>query len=163
MTHVVNTSQLSEALQLSQNARRAGQTVVLVTGVFDVLHEEHKNFLLAAKKEGDVLLVGLESDVRVKEMKGPDRPVNSQQVRHHNVRAWGIAQSVFILPEVFGVPERRALIEFLRPHILAVSSHTNHLEKKAAIMEEFGGTLKIVYEHQPEVSSTDLIEKSKQR
>lgn len=159
----MNSPSVSTAADLAKHARQAGQTVVLVTGVFDVLHDEHKNFLLAAKKEGDALLVGLESDVRVREMKGPGRPVNSQQVRKQNLDAWQIADMVFLLPEVFGVPERRALIEELRPHVLAVSSHTAHLEKKAAIMEEFGGTLKIVYKHRPEASSTRLIEKSKEQ
>jgi glycerol-3-phosphate cytidylyltransferase len=159
----MNSPSHTAAIALAQKARQAGKTVVLVTGVFDVLHDQHKNFLLAAKKEGDVLLIGLESDVRVREMKGADRPVNPQQVRQQNVDAWHIADAVFILPEVFELEQRKALIEELRPHVLAVSSHTAHLEKKAAIMEEFGGTLKVVYEHRPETSSTHLIEKSKKQ
>ena len=57
------------------------QTTVLATGVFDVLHIEHIRFLAAAKQQGDRLIVGVESDVRVRAMKGPGRPLHDEQVR----------------------------------------------------------------------------------
>jgi len=66
-------------------ARSEKQTVVLVTGVFDIFHSEHKVFLQKAKQAGDILLVGIESDVRVTQIKGPGRPINSQQKRQQRV------------------------------------------------------------------------------
>lgn len=139
-----------------------GKTVVLVTGVFDVLHQEHYRFLRAAKKAGNWLAVGLESDARVKAMKGDDRPINSQTDRVANLKQWQIADEVFILPENFDQREiREKLIERLRPQILAVSSHTPHLESKRKVMKKYGGKVKVVYRFRPGVSSTKLIKQGK--
>lgn len=134
---------------------------VLVTGVFDVLHQEHFNFLLAAKKYGTELIVGLESDSRVRQLKGDNRPIFSQQQRKKNLEKLAIADKVFILPEKFNSKaDHLQLINKLKPDILAVSSHTAHLKEKQAIMKEVGGELKIVYQHNPAISSSKLINKS---
>lgn len=130
---------------------------VLVTGVFDVLHTEHKTFLQKAKQLG-YLLVGVESDVRVADMKGPGRPIHSQNERVKNLQALGIADEVFVLPEDFSLPEHhRNLIQSIQPDYLAVSSHTKHIDKKQKIMNEFGGSVVVVHEHNPEVSTTLLL------
>lgn len=131
---------------------------VLVTGVFDVLHTEHKTFLEKAKELG-YLIVGVESDVRVTAMKGQGRPIHSQQERVKNLEALGVADEVFILPEEFFLPEHhRSLIQSIEPDYLAVSSHTKHIDKKQKIMSECGGSVVIVHEHNPEVSTTLLLE-----
>jgi cytidyltransferase-like protein len=138
--------------------RAIGQRLVLATGVFDVLHREHRNFLKAAKRVGDWLTVGLESDKRVKELKGTDRPINDQNTRLKNLRQWQIADDVFILPENFDQSAaREKLISQLRPQILAVSSSTPFLAKKRQVMTKFGGIVKVVYGHKKGVSSTILI------
>ncbi len=135
---------------------------VLVTGVFDVLHEEHIAFLQQAKALGGRLLVGLESDVRVKKIKGPNRPINNQDLRQQRIVELGLADEVFILPEQFDSPDdHRALLQKLKPDILAVSSHTAHIDKKSRLMQEIGGKLEIVHRHNPAVSSTNLISKGK--
>lgn len=149
----------NELLQLLKKARKERQTVVLATGVFDILHQEHINFLTKAKKEGDVLIVGLESDSRVKKIKGEGRPINQQNDRLKNLTSLNIADYVFILPEKFDSPtDHIALITQIKPDVLAVSSHTSHLEEKAKIVEKLGGRLKIVHQHNPGVSSTMLID-----
>ncbi|MFZ5438330.1 MAG: adenylyltransferase/cytidyltransferase family protein [Patescibacteria group bacterium] len=134
---------------------------VLVTGVFDVLHQEHINFLLAAKKYGTKLVIGLESDHRVRQLKGKNRPIFNQQQRKKNLEKLAIADKVFILPEKFNTKaDHLRLIKKLKPAVLAVSSHTAHLKEKQAIMKEVGGELKIVYQHNPAVSSSKLINNS---
>ncbi|GIK84506.1 MAG: hypothetical protein BroJett025_11280 [Patescibacteria group bacterium] len=133
---------------------------VLVTGVFDVLHEEHRNFLKKAKSLGEYLVVGIESDVRVRQIKGEGRPVNTEQLRKKNVEALAIADEVFILPEQFSKPEDHStLIQKIRPDYLAVSSHTKHLDKKQAILEQFGGEVVVVHEYNPKISTTKLLQK----
>src|SRR5688572_18097608 len=108
--------------ELLEQARKQKKKIVLVTGVFDVLHEEHKRFLEAARKEGDFLLIGIESDVRVRTMKGENRPYFSEEKRKDHLEAWNIANSVFILPEQFSRPaDHDALIAQIRPDVLAVS------------------------------------------
>lgn len=133
---------------------------VLVTGVFDVLHQEHSTFLKKAKELGDYLIVGIESDVRVRQMKGAERPVFTQDVRKKSLEALKIADEVFILPEKFSNSEDHlALIKKIKPDYLAVSSHTKHLDKKRAILEQCGGKVVVVHKHNPNISTTQLLQK----
>lgn len=146
------------------NWHERGQAVVLVTGVFDILHREHEIFLKKAKAAGDVLLIGLESDLRVRAIKGEGRPVNSEIVRATNLEKLPPADAVFVLPDDFSKPEHhRHLISFIKPSILAVSSHTKHLDKKRAIMEEFSGRVEIVHQHNPAISTSKIIERKQRK
>ncbi|MGL6073819.1 MAG: adenylyltransferase/cytidyltransferase family protein [Fimbriiglobus sp.] len=70
-----------ELLQIRQAAREAGQTVVWSNGTFDLLHPGHLSSLLTARKLGDILVVGLNSDASVRGYKGPNRPICSQDER----------------------------------------------------------------------------------
>ena len=56
-------------------------TKVLVNGAFDILHSGHINLLKYAKYVGDYLIVALDTDKRIKEAKGSDRPINNQRIR----------------------------------------------------------------------------------
>ena len=135
-----------------------GKKIVLATGVFDVLHEEHVNFLKKAKAAGDVLAVGIESDVRVRQIKGEARPVNSQAQRSSNLRDLNLIDLVFILPEQFSKPaDHKNLIEVIKPSVLAVSSHTKHLREKEIILKQNGGRVKIVHQHNPDISTSKLV------
>ncbi len=136
------------------------KTLTLVTGVFDLLHEEHFIFLKKAKKLGDFLLVGLESDVRVRQMKGEGRPINKQEVRLENLQKAGIADFIFILPEKFSKPDdHRQLINKIRPNFMAVSSNTLFQAEKAKILAEFSAKLVVVHDFNPEFSSSKIIKK----
>lgn len=136
--------------------------IVLVTGVFDLLHDEHLNFLKKAKELGDKLVVGVESDKRVKEIKGITRPVLSEEIRKKNLEKLSLADEVFILPEQFNKPKDHLnLVKKVGAKILAVSSHTAHLDKKQQIMEKVGGRVIVVHEHNPEISTTILLEKDR--
>ena len=132
--------------------------LTLVTGVFDVLHQEHQGFLKAAEQLADYLVVGIESDLRVKALKGEGRPINSQEVRKKNLEDLGIADLVFILPEQFSERENhQALIDEIKPDFLAVSEHSPFLDVKREIIESVGGKLVVVRQHNPEISSTKII------
>jgi len=136
------------------------KTTVLVTGVFDILHQEHKNFLNQAKKQGDILLVGLESDKRVSQLKGKDRPINNLQIRFKNLAKWGIADYLFPLPKKFNTTkDHQKLLSQLRPNILAVSANTPNLSAKRQLIEKYGGKIKTVLKHNPNISTTKLIRK----
>lgn len=145
------------ALKVSR-CHQLGQVVVLVTGVFDLLHQEHRTFLEKAKQAGDFLLVGVESDVRVRQIKGPDRPIQTQSLRLDAIQQLSCVDAAFVLPEEFNRPEHyRQLIDEVRPEILAVSSHSPHLDKKRAVLAEFGGKVEVVHQHNPAVSTTQLL------
>lgn len=138
--------------------------VVLVTGVFDILHQEHEIFLQKAREQGERLIIGVESDVRVKKMKGVGRPINPQKKRVENLIKLQITNDVFILPEQFDKPQdHEALISKIKPDILAVSSHTMHLDKKTKIVEKYGGKVVVVHQQNPLYSSTKSILKEGQK
>ena len=61
--------------------RAKGRKLVVTNGCFDLLHLGHITYLESARQEGDALLVGINSDSSVRELKGPDRPVNSESDR----------------------------------------------------------------------------------
>lgn len=93
--------EISAWLQVTKRVQQAKdelRIVVLVTGVFDLLHEEHINFLRKARNAGNYLLVGVESDFRVRAMKGPERPIYAQDRRVQDIIATGIVDDVEILP-----------------------------------------------------------------
>jgi len=134
------------------------KTTVLVTGVFDLLHQEHKNFLNQAKKQGDILIIGIESDKRVSKLKGKNRPINNLQTRIKNLAQWGIVDKIFPLPEKFNTTkDHEKLISQLRPNILAVSSNTPNLSAKRRLIEKYNGQLKIVLPYNPKFSTTKMI------
>lgn len=152
----------ADILAKIKKARFANQKIVLVTGVFDLFHQEHLEFLKRAKKAGDFLLVGIESDKRVKEMKGEDRPIVSQEKRLEQISKLNFVDCAFVLPDNFGGREKpRELIDLTRPDILAVSSHSPHLQRKRAILKEFGGRVEVVHQHNPKVSTSKIIEERK--
>jgi len=128
-----------------------------VTGVFDIFHQEHLHFLQNAKDLGDVLVVGVESDARVRQMKGKGRPIQDQQWRLRTIQELVFVDTVFILPETFSKPEDHdLLIKDIRPTFLAVSSHTAHQEEKQRILRKYGGEVRVVLEQNPVVSTTLL-------
>jgi len=133
------------------------QPTVLVTGVFDILHQEHLEFLRKAARLGQ-LVVGVESDKRVRQIKGEGRPINTQADRVRHLKETGLVNQVFVLPETFSSPDdHRRLLRELAPDVLAVSSHTAHLEAKTQLMKEIGGRVEVVHQHNPSVSTTQLL------
>ena len=66
---------LEEAKAIRKDAKASGRVVVFTNGCFDLLHAGHVDYLEAAKKEGDLLIVGLNSDDSVRRIKGANRPL----------------------------------------------------------------------------------------
>jgi len=136
------------------------ETKVLVTGVFDVLHVEHLRFLTEAKNQGDWLMVGVETNLRVKQIKGPNRPINSQDIRQEQLRTIKGVDEVFLLPEKFDCYQDwfEMMLE-RKPDIYAVSAHTNHMETKRRICAELGIKLVVVRKYNPAYSTSKILDK----
>jgi len=82
-----------------QEIREAGQRLVVTNGCFDLLHAGHVTYLESARNQGDALLVGVNSDATVRELKGPARPVNSESDRALIIAALQSVDGVFIFNE----------------------------------------------------------------
>jgi D-beta-D-heptose 7-phosphate kinase/D-beta-D-heptose 1-phosphate adenosyltransferase len=155
---LLSTPDYIDTLHRADRARAAGHVMVLATGVFDLLHAEHKNYLEKAKAVGDFLVVAIESDARAKALKGEGRPIQTQEQRRKNISALPCVDVAFILPENFSSQEKyEQLIAELRPNIYAVSSHSQYLENKRMLVEKYGGKLEIVLEYNPEISTTKIV------
>jgi D-glycero-beta-D-manno-heptose 1-phosphate adenylyltransferase len=140
------------------NNKQTVKSKILVTGVFDLLHYEHINFLQKAKALGDYLIVGIESDVRVRQLKGENRPINNQESRIQNLELLSIADEVFVLPANMGEKQiQQNLIKKIKPQFLAVSSHTPFIAEKRKIIEKYGGKLVVVHQQNPKISTSKLL------
>jgi rfaE bifunctional protein nucleotidyltransferase chain/domain len=106
---------LSEAVALVEHLRHDGRTVVFTNGVFDLLHPGHIRYLQDARREGDALIVGLNSDQSVRAIKGPTRPINPENERAEVLAALNSVDAVVVFDE--DNPQR--IIDRLRPDILA--------------------------------------------
>jgi rfaE bifunctional protein nucleotidyltransferase chain/domain len=91
----------------------AGRHLVFTNGCFDLLHVGHVRYLAAARELGDALVVGLNGDRSVRELKGPDRPINQQNDRAEMLAALASVDHVVIFEE----PRATALIRELRPDV----------------------------------------------
>ena len=89
----------AEAADLADRERRAGRRVVFTNGVFDLLHPGHIRYLRAARGEGDLLIVGVNSDRSVRAIKGPSRPITSEAERAEILAALTSVDAVTIFDE----------------------------------------------------------------
>lgn len=104
--------------------------IVLVGGCFDILHLGHIRFLKQAKKLGDTLIVLLESDEKIKKIKGEGRPVNSQIIRAEILEALHDVDFVIKLPEIMEDADYDDLVKKIKPDYIAVTKGDSGLENK---------------------------------
>lgn len=95
--------------------RRRGESIVLANGCFDILHAGHVRYLAGARAEGDLLVVGVNADSSVRPLKGPGRPVLSEEARALLVASLRVVDYVVIFSE----PNVETLLTALRPQVHA--------------------------------------------
>lgn len=99
--------------QIGQHRRQAHQ-IVFTNGCFDLLHVGHVRYLKTARSYGDILVVGLNSDKSVKQIKGPKRPINSQNHRAEVLASLDCIDYITIFKE----PDPLMVIKQIQPDIL---------------------------------------------
>jgi rfaE bifunctional protein nucleotidyltransferase chain/domain len=109
---IVSREQLHSLLAERQ---RTGAKVVFANGCFDTLHVGHVRYLEGARQEGDILIVAVNSDSSVCELKGPGRPILPESARADLVAALRVVDYVVLFSE----PNVESLLEFLRPDVHA--------------------------------------------
>jgi rfaE bifunctional protein nucleotidyltransferase chain/domain len=127
--------------QQVQQWRAAGEQIVLTNGCFDLLHVGHIRYLRGAKALGGKLIVALNSDASVRQIKGAGRPVMPQDERVEIMAALADVDAVVIFDE----PDVRALIRELRPDIQAKG--TDYTRESVPERDEvlaYGGRVEIV-------------------
>ena len=105
---------LEQAILRFARGKHNGKHIVFTNGCFDLLHPGHIRTLEAARKLGDALIVGLNSDAGVRQLKGPGRPVLPEQERAEILAALECVDAVVI----FNEPTPREIIAALLPDVL---------------------------------------------
>ena len=103
-----------QLIEERERLRAAGKRVVFTNGCFDLLHPGHVRYLAAARALGDALIVALNSDRSVRELKGPTRPILTEAERTEVISALASVDYVTIFDE----PTPRSLIAALLPDLL---------------------------------------------
>ncbi|MEN9282472.1 MAG: D-glycero-D-mannoheptose-7-phosphate kinase and D-glycero-D-mannoheptose-phosphate [Bacteroidota bacterium] len=122
--------------ELIQQVRRDARVIVFTNGVFDILHAGHTTYLEAARRLGDILIVGLNSDASVRRLKGPERPINSEGDRAIVLSALRAVDHVVLFTE--DTPLR--LIEAILPNVLVKGGdYQREAIVGADVVEQCGG------------------------
>jgi D-glycero-beta-D-manno-heptose 1-phosphate adenylyltransferase len=115
--------------------KRARKKIVFTNGTFDILHAGHVSYLEFARNQGDVLVVGLNSDASVRRYKGDSRPVNPQSDRARVLA--GLESVNYVV--IFGEDEPAALISEILPDVLVKGAEWAHYISGRDIVERRGG------------------------
>ncbi len=136
--------------------KRAGKTIVTCNGSFDIFHTGHLKFLQEAKAQGDVLIIGLNSDTSIKRYKSKDRPIINQAGRAEMMAGFECVDYVTVFDET----DPRELLKIIGPHV-----HVNGAEYgrdciEAPLLREIGARLHLIKSYGG-LSTSQIIEKIK--
>src|SRR5215212_1388699 len=121
--------------------RRSGGKVVFTNGCFDLLHRGHLSLLREARKLGDVLVVGVNSDASARRVKGPGRPVTSEEDRVELLGALPCVDHVV----VFDGDTPEALIRHVKPDLhVKGGDHAGNRLIEESVVKEFGGEVLVL-------------------
>ena len=143
-----------QAAQLSQELRAQGKTVGFTNGCFDILHPGHIQSFEKAKKECDILFVGLNSDASVKRLKGSTRPVNNESIR--TAMLLGLKAVDYVV--VFDDDTALSLVQSIHPDVIAKEGYPLDKWPEGQYVVSYGGRA-IELPRIDGFSSTEIIHK----
>ncbi len=144
--------ELKENLDL---LRKAGRRIVFTNGCFDILHAGHVRYLTAARQQGDLLVVGVNSDRSVRRIKGPERPLVSQEQRTEVLA--GLWCVDFVV--VFNESDPLLVIQALRPDVLVKGDDWPDNQIIGADVVTSGGGRVVRVPVVPDISTSRIIER----
>jgi len=139
--------------------KKRGKKIVFTNGCFDILHAGHVRYLAAAEAEGDVLVVGLNSDKSVKSIKGSKRPIIKQEQRAEVLAALKSIDYVII----FNEPDPFKLICQIKPDVLVKGADWEEKDIIGAdIVKKNGGRI-VRVDIVQDISTSDIIQRIKEQ
>lgn len=130
-----------EVSALGNRLRREGRRIAFANGCFDLLHVGHVRYLRAAREQGDVLVVGVNSDRTVEALKGPGRPLLPAAARAELVAALEMVDYVVIFDDLTA----EGLLRDLRPDVQCKGTdYSVETVPERPLVENLGGTVHIV-------------------
>jgi D-beta-D-heptose 7-phosphate kinase/D-beta-D-heptose 1-phosphate adenosyltransferase len=151
------TYSIDQAAELAERVQRRGATVVFTNGVFDLLHPGHVRYLRDARRLGDALIVGVNSDRSVRAIKGPERPITPAGERAEVLLALECVDAVAIFDEQ--TPD--AIIRRVQPDVLVKGADWGPDNIVGRDTVEARGGRVVRMDLAPGYSTTDLIRKVK--
>jgi D-glycero-beta-D-manno-heptose 1-phosphate adenylyltransferase len=131
----------SKVRALGEELRREGRRIAFANGCFDLLHVGHVRYLQAAREQGDVLVVGVNSDRAVTQLKGPGRPLLPAEARIELVAALESVDFAVIFEDLTA----ENLLRDLRPHVHCKGTdYSLETVPERAVVESLGGEVRIV-------------------
>lgn len=132
--------------------------IVLVGGCFDLFHFGHLEFLKAAKKQGNYLVVAIDPDDFIRDKKGRE-PVHSQQQRAAILKSLKFVNKVICLPYLKTYEDYLALVKKIKPAVIAVTKNDPQLKNKQKQAATIGAKVKIVTPLLVGFSSSQILKK----
>lgn len=132
----------------------SGQKVAATNGVFDCLHFGHVKFLKTARKYSDYLIVGMNSDASVRELKGPDRPIIPELQRAEMLAALGCVDLVCIFHEKTAVN----FLKLTRPNVYFKTAGNDLDAGEVAVLRDMGSDI-LLAPMVEGISTTNIIKK----
>jgi rfaE bifunctional protein nucleotidyltransferase chain/domain len=142
-------------VSISEQLKSRGRTLVFTNGCFDILHAGHVSYLEAAAREGDLLVVGLNSDLSVRAIKGPLRPVVAQEHRARVLAGLACVGHVVFFDE----PDPGTLIRALRPDVLVKGADWDEAAIIGADFVKASGGRVVRISMEPGISTTLIIQR----
>lgn len=123
-------------LGLCEKLRASGKKIVTTNGCFDLIHLGHISYLIEARNLGDILIVGLNSDSSVKQLKGPSRPIQSELIRAKQLAGLESVDFVTVFSDITPIP----LLKVIKPsiHVKGGDYSPEQLPEKSTV-EALGG------------------------
>ncbi len=130
-----------ELLSIREQKKSEGQKVGYTSGVFDILHAGHVEYLERARESVDYLIVGLNSDDSVRKYKGPERPINPEQDRATVLAGLSAVDGIFVFSET----NNNENIRLLKPDVdIKAGDYDKSTLSSAPIVESYGGEILII-------------------
>jgi rfaE bifunctional protein nucleotidyltransferase chain/domain len=126
--------------ELSENLKKENKKIVTLNGAFDILHKGHEKILKEAKAQGDVLIVGVNSDKSVKGNKGPGRPLNNEFSRAKMLANFEYVDYVTIFDEKTPIE----MLEIIKPNVHVNGSEYGKDCIERETVKRYGGRIHIV-------------------
>lgn len=146
---------LKDLVQKISTLRESGRTIVFTNGCFDILHVGHVRYLAAARFEGDVLVVGLNSDESTRSIKQENRPIVSQDQRAEVLAGLECVDYI----TVFNEPDPLKLIQALKPDVLVKGSDWKEEDIIGADVVKEGGGKVVRVDVVPDISTSRIIQR----
>jgi rfaE bifunctional protein nucleotidyltransferase chain/domain len=150
---------ITQARDIRRSLHKQGKAVVFTNGVFDLLHVGHVRYLQAARELGQVLFVGLNSDLSAQKLKGPGRPLVPQAERAEILCALACVDYVLVFDE----PTAERVVEALQPDVYTkggdYANETGKALPEAQSVQSYGGRV-VILPYMSGHSTTRIVERA---